>query len=99
MSDENKKEMKLQISMDDKTGEGVYSNLALINHNDMEFTIDFLYVQPQAAKATVRSRVITSPVHMKRFAQALQENIRRYEERFGEINVGPAPANPKGTWN
>jgi hypothetical protein len=102
MSDQNKepgKEVGLQIHLDEKTAEGVYTNLALINHTDMDFTIDFLYVQPQAPKAVVRSRVITSPVHMKRFMLALQENVRRFEQRHGEIQVTPAPVTPKGTYN
>jgi hypothetical protein len=94
-----KKEVQLKIQMDEKTGEGVYSNLALINHNDMEFTLDFLYVQPQAPKATVRARVITNPVHMKRFMMALQENIRRFEQRHGEIPVAQAPTLPSGQYN
>ena len=93
------KEVGLQIQLDDKMAEGVYSNLALINHTDMDFTIDFLYVQPQAPKATVRARVITSPVHMKRFLMALQENVRRYEQRHGEISLNPVQVTPKGTYN
>jgi hypothetical protein len=104
MSDEVKKdapkEVGLQIHLDEKVAEGVYTNLALINHTDMDFTIDFLYVQPQAPKAIVRSRVITSPVHMKRFMLALQENVRRYEQRHGEIGIAaPAEVTPKGTYN
>lgn len=101
MSDEKNppKEIGLQIQIDDKVAEGVYTNLALINHTDMEFTVDFLYVQPQAPKAIVRSRVITSPVHMKRFLLALQENLRRYEQRHGEIQVAPLPNAAKGTYN
>lgn len=92
------KEVQLQIHLDEKTAEGVYSNLALINHNEMEFTIDFLYVQPQAPKATVRARVITNPVHMKRLLMAMQENLRRYEQRFGEIRIALLPQ-PKGQYN
>ncbi len=100
MADEKQtREVQLKITLDDKTAEGVYSNLAMINHNDMEFTLDFLYVQPQGPKATVRSRIITSPVHLKRFMAALQENIRRYEQRFGEINTGPTVQAPKGDYN
>jgi hypothetical protein len=103
MSDEQApkpNEVRLQIQMDEKMGEGVYSNLALINHTDMEFVIDFLYVQPQAPKATVRSRVITNPVHMKRFMLALQENIRRFEQRHGVIPTpGQVEAPPRGEYN
>lgn len=105
MSEEKKEapaeqqQVGLQIQLDEKVAEGVYTNLALINHTDMDFTIDFLYVQPQGPKASVRSRVITSPVHMKRFLLALQENLRRYEQRHGEIKVAASPVSPKGTYN
>jgi hypothetical protein len=102
MTEEKKEapaEVGLQIHLDEKLAEGVYTNFALINHTDMDFTLDFLYVQPQAPKATVRARVITSPVHMKRFLLALQDNVRRFEQRHGEIKVAPEPAGPKGTFN
>ena len=37
-----------------------------------------------------RSRVITSPKHMKRLLLALQDNIAKYESRFGPIDLGKA---------
>jgi len=39
----------------------MYVNMAMLNHNETEFVIDFIYVQPQAPKAVVRARVINSP--------------------------------------
>lgn len=86
MSDEKPKERKLEIQVDEQTGQGIYANLAVVNHNDAEFVLDFIFVQPQATKAKVRSRVITSPRHAKRLMQALEENLTRYEERFGPVD-------------
>lgn len=87
------KHVQLQIQLDDDIAQGMYVNLALVNHNETEFTIDLIYVQPQQPKAKVRARVISSPKHTKRLLMALQENMRRYEERFGSIDpTGPAPA-------
>jgi hypothetical protein len=87
------KQVRVQIQIDDAIAQGMYINLALVNHTETEFTIDALYVQPQQPKATVRARLITSPQHTKRLAMALQENLRRYEERFGTIEItGPNPA-------
>ena len=84
MSEENKaKQVQIQIQLDDDVAQGVYVNLALVNHTETEFTIDVLYIQPQQPKAKVRTRIISSPQHTKRLMNALQENIRRYEERFG----------------
>jgi hypothetical protein len=97
MMSENKpqqpKHVQLQIQLDDDVAQGVYVNLALVNHTETEFTIDVMYVQPQQPKAKVRSRIISSPKHTKRLLMALQENMRRYEERYGAVDVsGPNPA-------
>ncbi len=89
-------EVKLEIQVDEETAQGVYANLAVVNHSDAEFTLDFIFVQPQVPRGKVRTRVITSPRHVKRLVQALQENLRKYEEKFGVIETGgaqgPAPA-------
>ena len=85
-------EIKLQIQLDEDTAQGVYSNLAVVNHSDAEFTLDFIFVQPQQPKAKVRSRIITSPKHFKRLVMAMQENLQRYEKAHGPIAVEAAPA-------
>ncbi|NLO91981.1 MAG: DUF3467 domain-containing protein [Elusimicrobia bacterium] len=77
--------MQLQVEMDEATSQGQYANLAGIAHNETEFVIDFLFMQPNQPKARLRSRIISSPIHAKRFLAALSENIRKYEERFGII--------------
>jgi hypothetical protein len=88
------KEIQLQIDLDEQIAQGVYCNLAMVNHTPTEFTIDFIYVQPQQPKAKVRSRVITSPQHMKRLLAALQDNVKRYESLFGVIDLGKFPEGP-----
>lgn len=87
MSEEKKKNVKLEIQIDDETSQGVYINLAAVNHSESEFIIDFIFAQPQAPKAKVRSRIITSPQHTKRLVATLQENLRHYEAQFGEIDM------------
>ena len=85
-------QVQIQLQIDEQTVHGVYVNMALLNHTETEFVIDFIYVQPQAPKAVVRARVINSPKHMKRFLLALQDNVAKYEAQFGKIDVsGPAP--------
>lgn len=95
---EDKKEhqpagQQIQIDIDENTAQGVYSNLALISHSESEVVFDFIFVQPQAPKAKVRSRVITSPLHAKRFLYALEDNIKKYEAKFGEIKISPVEKN------
>ena len=82
---EKKSEVKLEIQLDDDMAQGAYVNLAVINHNETEFVVDFIFAQPQSPRAKVRSRVILSPQHAKHFVAALQNNIVRHEEKFGEI--------------
>jgi hypothetical protein len=78
---------RLEIVMDDEVAQGYYVNLAVVNHSSDEFTFDFVYVPPNSPKAKLRARIISSPSHTKRLLMALQENVRRYEERFGTINL------------
>lgn len=87
-----RKEIQLQVHLDEEVAQGMYVNMAMVNHSETEFTFDFIFVQPQQPKARVRSRVITSPKHAKRFLLALQDNLARYEQRFGNIEIsGPGP--------
>ncbi len=66
----------------------MYSNLVLINHTENEFVLDFVFFAPGAPRAKVRARIISSPRHAKRLVRALQTNIEKFEERFGEIEAG-----------
>ena len=92
----NPQTIQLQIEIDPATANGAFVNMALVNHTDTEFTLDLIYVQPQAPKATVRARVITTPKHMKRLLGAIQDNVAKWESRFGTIDLGDAPHFPQG---
>jgi len=93
MSDKQDKHVRVNIQMDEEIAQGMYVNLAMVNHTATEFTVDAMYLQPQQLKAKVRARLISSPQHTKRLLMALEENIRRYEDRFGTIELhGPNPA-------
>jgi len=78
---------QVQIEIDDATAQGVYANMALISHTETEFVIDFIYVQSQAPKGKVRTRIVSSPSHTKRLLAALAENVKRYEEKFGALRA------------
>jgi len=95
MSEKKKKEMKLEIQLDEETAQGVYANLAVVNHSETEFTLDFMFVQPQAPRAKVGSRIITSPRHVKRLISALEDNLRRYEKTYGTVDATPQAAPPE----
>ncbi len=93
MSD-NKQPQQLNIEVDEKTADGVYSNLAIINHSVSEFVVDFVSIMPVTPKARVKSRVILTPQHAKRLLKAMAENIHRYENTFGEIKELENPSIP-----
>ena len=86
--------VQLQIEIDAVTANGVFINMAMLNHTETEFTLDLVYLQPNPAKAVVRTRAITTPKHAKRLLHALQDNIAKYEVRFGTIDLGDAPHFP-----
>lgn len=101
MSDNNQnKPGQLQINVRPDVAQGVYSNLALINHSSNEFVIDFASLMPGIPKAEVVSRVILAPEHAKRLLAALQDNIDKYEREFGRIDFktpqGPRTISPFG---
>lgn len=89
-----KKEGQLNIELDDKTAEGTYSNLAVINHSVSEFIVDFISIMPGQPKAKVKSRIILTPQHAKRLAKALKENVIRFEQSHGKIKDYDQPPIP-----
>jgi hypothetical protein len=89
-SEKKPNEIHLQVELDPVTAQGMYTNLAMVNHTETEFTIDFLFIQPQQPRATVRARIISSPKHTKRLVEALKDNLAKYEKRFGTIDITQA---------
>tara|TARA_Y200000002_G_scaffold131852_1_gene108721 strand:+ start:3264 stop:3575 length:312 start_codon:yes stop_codon:yes gene_type:complete len=76
---------KINIELDEKIAEGIYSNLAIINHSVSEFVIDFISIMPGSPKNKVKSRIIITPQHAKKLSKALNDNIKRFETNFGSI--------------
>ena len=87
----------LQVEIDEATSRGIYTNLALISHSETELLLDFLFLQPQTPKTKVLARLISSPVHAKRLLWALQDNIQKYEARFGKIDAGETAGQARPT--
>ena len=81
----NEKTKNINIELDEKTAQGQYSNLVVVNHSPTEFVLDFVNILPGSPKAKVCSRLILTPQHAKKFLRAISENISRYEKNFGEI--------------
>jgi type III secretory pathway component EscV len=85
MSESQPSQNQLNIEISEEVAEGTYANLAIITHSHAEFVIDFVNVMPGTPKSKVKSRIILTPMHAKRFMKALIENIERYEAVNGKI--------------
>ena len=82
---DQKKQNQLNIELDEDIADGIYSNLAIINHSVSEFVVDFVNIMPGRPKSKVKSRIILTPQHAKRLLKALADNVQRFESAHGEI--------------
>ncbi len=87
-------QQQIQIKATDEALKGLYANMAQVAHNSEEFVVDFMNVFPPAGNLV--ARVVLSPGHMKRLAAALADNIKKYEEQFGEIKSSNLPEHKIG---
>ncbi|MEW6061951.1 MAG: DUF3467 domain-containing protein [Bacteroidota bacterium] len=78
---------QINIELNEKEAEGIYSNLAIITHSPAEFVVDFTRILPGVPKAKVHARIVMTPQHTKLLLNALKDNIHKYEEKFGEIKI------------
>src|SRR4026209_736705 len=85
MSEQQQQPSQLNIEISEEVAEGSYANLAIITHSHAEVVIDFVNVMPGTPKSKVKSRMIFTPQHAKRFMKALTENVNRYEAGNGII--------------
>ena len=62
-----------------------------------EFVLDFIAALPGLPQARVNARQILTPESAKRLLFALQDNVVKYENEFGTIDLGtPQPAATEG---
>ena len=92
---EDKKQPKkgqINIELDEAVAQGIYSNLAIINHS--QFVVYFVTIMPGVTKSKVKSRIVLTPQHAKRFLKALNDNVARFENAHGEIKDYQQPPMP-----
>ncbi|QHS60611.1 DUF3467 domain-containing protein [Chitinophaga agri] len=85
MENQQEEQNQLNIELSEEIAEGIYANLAIITHSNAEFVVDFVNVMPGLPKAKVKSRIILTPQHAKRFMRAMVDNIKKYEAANGPI--------------
>ncbi|MGI5846727.1 MAG: DUF3467 domain-containing protein [Candidatus Cryptobacteroides sp.] len=94
---EEKKQISLELRPE--IARGTYSNLAIITHSRSEFIIDFATMLPGLAKPEIGNRIVMTPEHAKRLLQALMDNVTKYENQFGLIDLGNITPQPGDTFN
>ena len=85
MENQNPVPNQLNIEISEEIAEGIYANLAIITHSHAEFVIDFVNVMPGTPKSKVKSRIILTPTHAKRFMKAIADNVKKFEAANGHI--------------
>jgi len=83
MSKNKKQQVNIQASKEEL--KGAYSNVLKATHTRDEFVLDFLNIV--GGQGTLSSRVILSPAQLKRVIMTMQDNLKKYEDKFGEIEV------------
>ncbi len=91
---EKKNENQYQIEVKDEIACGNYANFAVISHSTSEFVMDFICMMPNVTKAQVKSRIIMTPEHAKRFMLALQDNVMKFEAQHNEIYLPEQDSKP-----
>ncbi|MCA9061257.1 MAG: DUF3467 domain-containing protein [Planctomycetaceae bacterium] len=72
---------------------GTFSTGAVVLQGQYEFIVDFLLRMQQPQQ--VAARVILPPGVVAQFINALQDNLRKYERRFGPIHQPAIPPQEK----
>jgi hypothetical protein len=67
--------------------EAIYSNFVVLTHSPSEMILDFARLLPRSPRAKVYARIIMTPMNAKLLHRALDENLTKFEERFGEIKL------------
>lgn len=87
--DQPQQTQQMQIKASDDDLKGRYANAMQVSHTKEEFTLDFFLLQQPFGQLV--SRIIVSPGHLKRVLTAFRENLKRYENQFGEVEEAREP--------
>jgi hypothetical protein len=94
--DKMPQQQQIQVELDEKAAEGIYSKFVLTAHNAAELVLDLARLVPGVPKAKVHARIIMTPQSAKSLNLALADAIGKFENNFGKINIAPRN-NPLGS--
>ncbi len=72
-----------QIKIADNIPGAEYANAMQINKGRDEFQLMFLNLFGPSGR--VSAKIITSPGHFKKMITAMNDNLKKYEDKFGQI--------------
>ena len=82
---------KVEIKIADNIPGAEYANAMQVNHNKDEIQMMLLNIMGGSGRVT--GKIITSPGHFKRMIAAMVDNLKKYEEKFGEVKEAVGPEN------
>lgn len=74
---------KKEIKISDNIPGAEYANAMQVNHSRDEFQM--MYLNLMGASGRVTGKIITTPGHFKRMVAAMADNLKKYEDKYGEI--------------
>ena len=86
------KHQQLSARVPDDIGRGVFSTGAIVLTGSTEFVVDFLVRMSRPFQ--VASRVVMPHAALLQLLKALEDNVRKYESRYGDIPPLPQPTPP-----
>ena len=78
---------QLNMEIGEREAEGIYSNFVVISHSLSEFVLDFARVLPGTPKTKVFARVVMTPPNVRALLNALETNVKKYEDSYGKIHT------------
>ncbi len=91
---DNNKEKKQEIKIVDNVAGAEYANAMQSRFNKDEFQLLFFNIL--GASGRVSGKIITSPGHFKKMISAMNQAVKNYEEKFGEIKESESINNEIG---
>ena len=89
MSDQNQQPGQMEIKIADNFAGGEYANAMQVAHTKDEVLLTFFNIVSPSGR--VCAKIITSPGHLKRMTMALNDNLKKYEEKFGAVEASESP--------
>jgi len=76
-----------EFDADEITMQGIYANASVITHTELNFLLDFIFIDPSRPAAKMVSRINLPANQAKLLASILKKALSDYEKQFGQIKI------------